>query len=162
MSKFRLLGMNPSYEPQKWNNAREASCYMYAMNAHCNSFYLVGGLLAIKYRNYSLVCRENAPDEVMIRTLKREAKEIFHYELEETTDLFSVPKGNRFKIYFSREYHSGYYHFYRQDRNGKWSHKDVSQLPEVDEYFFAEISRRKEVRYPGARGWGFIVKKVGE
>lgn len=103
--KIRKLENPPRYNLEKWKYAMGAGCYPYAINVFLDEFYLVGDFLGNR-------CTEKISNEELIRTMKRELREIWNYQAAEV-DLRYECQENEFKIYLEREMHTGYYHFYR-------------------------------------------------
>ena len=128
-------------EYKKWKRKKGAGCYPYAMKVPIDKFCLIGDFVGNR-------CCSEVSNEVLIENLKKEAEEIFQYKIEETT-LDSPIKQNQFKVILVRIFHSGYYHFYRQNMDGTFTHKMPGELPlEVNE---------EEIRKDGCEIWVFLI-----
>ena len=118
---IRVLEETPDYNPEEWVDFLDAGCYPYVLNMKVNKFFLIGDLIG-------KTCTSTTSDEVLIETLKEELETIMDYEVKEVDIRVQHKKGEK-KIYLHRFNHSGHYHLYRQDSDGKWSHKYPAQLP---------------------------------
>lgn len=148
-TKYRKLGGNVKFEPKKWREALSASCYCYAIDVKSENFILVGEFIGKK-------CNEKVSDEELIRILKEEL-EFLDYEPKEVEVDYKTKPGE-FKIYLERDFHSGYYHFYREDEDGTWSDKRPEELPKKQPMFLDEIKNRKVSVYSPS-GWCFKLKE---
>ena len=63
----------------------------------------------------------------MVKILKEEL-EVLGYNAEEIDVEDSISE-DEMKIYLQRETQTGYYHFFREDADGLWSHKYPDELP---------------------------------
>lgn len=113
-------------EPRVWKENKNASCYLYAINVAINEYLLVGELIGEK-------CTKDTSDKRLIKILKKELKFI-GYQVEETRRNIKL-KENELKICIARDSDTGYYHFFRQDDNGIWTHKFPEEFPEVTEFY---------------------------
>lgn len=111
----------PKYRPNKWKHAIKAGCYPYALDLFQNEFFLVGDLLGKR-------CDSSVSDEQLIDTLMEEL-EVIGFDVVEIEYIDEKISANEFKIYLQRDFHSGYYHFLRQDEDGEWSHKSPNKIP---------------------------------
>lgn len=110
----------PKFQPSKWENARGAGCYPYAINIQKNEFFVVGELIGKK-------CTSKISDETLVETLIEELNSIGYFVKEISIE--EEIKENEQKIYLQREKQTGFYHFLRQDSDGLWSHKYPNELP---------------------------------
>ena len=110
----------PKFQPSRWENARGAGCYPYALNLLKNEFFVVGELIGKR-------CTEKTSDEILLKTLTEELNSVGY--LVEEISIEEKIKENEQKIYLQREKQTGYYHFLRQDVDGLWSHKYPNELP---------------------------------
>ena len=110
----------PKFQPSRWENARRAGCYPYAINLLKNEFFVVGELIDKK-------CTEKTSDEILLKTLTEELNSVGY--LVEEISIEDDIKENEQKIYLQREEQTGFYHFLRQDSDGIWSHKYPNELP---------------------------------
>ena len=110
----------PKFQPSKWENAKRAGCYPYAINLQKNEFFVVGEFIGKR-------CTEKTSNEDLVKTLKDELNAIGYVVKEISVE--DIIKDDEMKIYLQREEHTGYYHFLRQDSDGLWSHKYPNELP---------------------------------
>lgn len=153
LEELRKLKNPPEFEPEKWGIAIRTGCYNYAINVLAEKFYLIGDFIDNR-------CTENTSDEELVATLKRELKEVFHYQVEETSRESKIGK-KQFKICMVRDIHTGYYHLYRLDRDGIWSDKIPNDIPlKSDEYdiFGSEGQEDK----PFSNLWIFLLTDLEE
>ena len=108
-----------------------------------NKFCLIGEFIGNP-------CTGITPDEELIETLKKEIEEIFEYKLIET-DRETIPVDNQFKVILVRDFHSGYYHFYRQNSNGVLTDKIPGELP--------MLATEREIFVGNKQIWLFLVTK---
>lgn len=149
---YRQLNTKPKFEPLAWRDARETGCYYYAINVKCDRFTLVGDIL------YG-ICTRKTSDNVLLETLIEELTKIFNYEVREGSIYDKVEK-DEFKIYLEREVHTGYYHFFRQDKYGIWSEKFPGELPKIYLGFEKYVRKQQKiVNCNSTKGWCFILKR---
>lgn len=131
-----LSGYEPAYEPEKWNNDpavyKAANCYSYFANRidgnmvsacrknnhkECRQFFPQPG--ALNGDRFALNASERRSCDVVDRLIRSDIKGLqpstFYAKCPAGTSkgALVVDKGND-------------YHFYRQDSDGMWSHKDGS------------------------------------
>lgn len=132
-----------SFRPNRWKHFLKAGCYPYALNLEINDFFLIGDF--IKKR-----CDYSVSDEFLKNVLLEELS-FLGYTPQETEIDFAL-NSNQLKIYLTRDTHSGYYHFYRQDNDGMWSHKDVNRIP-------VRITSLEDTINKLSTGWCFVLTK---
>jgi hypothetical protein len=118
-SLFEYRSIPSVFEPDFWQKYINATCYTYVLNIITNERFYVGDI----YR------RERAEktwdNNKLIECLTEELEYLGFcvrlVDLNEKTDYQ--------KICMVRSPEIGYYHFYRQDSDGLWSHKRPNQLP---------------------------------
>lgn len=147
MKVLRKLENPPTFSVEEWGEGIATGCYNYAINVLANDFYLVGDFIGNR-------CTEYTTDEELIDTLISELEEKFYYKVEETTRKVK-PKENQFKICLLRDFHTGYYTFYRQNVDGTWSCKIPSDIPQIEkeESIFSGSSNG----YTNPKIWIFLV-----
>ena len=112
----------PKFEPERWRKYLEASCYVYALNLPLNKMVLIGSFIGN-------VCKSDTPDDEIDRVLKEEVSYIFDYDIEEITEDYPLKIGQK-KIFIERNKY-GFYHMFREDEGGIWSHKMPGGLPQL-------------------------------
>lgn len=149
---YRQLSTEPKFEPLAWRDAKETGCYYYAINVKCDRFTLVGDILGGR-------CTEKTSDYDLIGNFKRRLTKIFNYEVREG-DIYDKTEKDEFKIYLEREFHTGYYHFFRQDKYGIWSEKFPGELPKIYFGFERYVKKHQEsVNFNMPKGWCFILRR---
>ena len=149
---YRQLNKMPKFEPLAWRDARETGCYYYAINVKCDRFTLVGNILYGR-------CTKKTSDNVLLETLIEELTKIFNYEVR-VGDIYDQAEKDEFKIYLEREVHTGYYHFFRQDKYGTWSEKFPGELPKIYLGFEKYVRKQQKiVNCNSTKGWCFILKR---
>lgn len=130
-----LNGYEPEWDPKGWDDPaiyKSMNCYAYAMNFRdpglvakcrkngnqgCREFFPQPG--ALNGDRYALNARERRDCPVVEKLMISDVPEI------EKSDFYSKCPAGKSKIALVS--HKGEdYHFYRQDSDGKWSHKDGS------------------------------------
>lgn len=112
----------PAYLPNVWIKNIRGTCYTYALDIETNDRFYVGDLALGKRVNTKVSSSE------LIRLLLVELAAIGMepVEVRKEQELSS----GKWRICVSRTFEeSGYYHFYRLDTNGYWSHKRPDELP---------------------------------
>lgn len=141
----------PKYRPNRWKYAINAGCYPYAIDMFQNEFFLVGDLIGKR-------CDNKVSNEQLINTLIEELNEI-GYEVIEIEDANEKINSDEFKIYLQREEHTGFYHFFRQDVDGIWSHKYPFELPTRKDSLGNKILDPELMLEATVFGWCFRLKK---
>ena len=108
------------FNEQEWEKFKYASCYSYVLNLHINQCLLVGELIGKR-------CNVETSDENLIKVLKEEVQAI-GYNIQQI-EKEEIIKDNEFKICLTRDYTTDWYHFFRQDVDGFWSHKYPLEPP---------------------------------
>ncbi len=113
----------PKFYPKRFKGDRLKwqGCWPYALNAKYGYFAVVGDFIG-KRKKY------NATNEELISTIIEEG-EYFGLEIKQVDEEYK-PKKGEYIIYLKRGIHDGYYHFFRRDENGIWSHKHPGKIPE--------------------------------
>lgn len=117
----------PIYEPEKWNNnkyiRKSHNCYAYALDKidlrmakKCKNILKSG-----KTWKCPRIQPAGYPDNKSIKTCKTMEKRLMSDSIKKAG--LVVPKGY-YKIALTCKYDKTDYHFYRQDDNGLWSHKN--------------------------------------
>lgn len=114
-------GKKPKYRPNRWKHAIKAGCYPYALDLFQDEFFLVGDFIGKR-------CDCQVSDNQLIDTLLEELEEL-GFVVVEIEFVDERINENEFKIYLQRDFNTGYYHFFREDDNGIWSHKFPNELP---------------------------------
>lgn len=133
-------------ECEKWKDKLEAGCYPYALKIPINEFCLIGEFIGNP-------CTGITSEKELIETFKQEVQEIFNYKLEET-NWETIPKDNQFKVILVRDFHSGYYHFYRQNSEGVFTDKIPGELP--------MLATEREILGENKQIWFFLVENSRE
>lgn len=149
---YRQLTTKVKFEPLSWRDALETGCYCYAINVKCDRFTLVGDILGKR-------CTEKTSDYLLIETLKEELTKIFKFEVKEAS-IYDKTKKDEIKIFLEREVHTGFYHFYRQDKFRTWSEKFPGELPKIYLGFEKYVRKQQKiVNCNSTKGWCFILKR---
>lgn len=147
----KIRNDNLGFAPEKWSSLIEAGCYSYVLNLKINEFFLVGDFIGRR-------CTFKESKEVLIGILKEELRFIFKYEVKEIeTD--KVVEENERKIYLLRDRISGYYHFFREDSDRGWSHKNPQELPKQEYLKGQPIQDPKQLTSSSIEGWCFLLKQ---
>ena len=148
MTNLSKRNYPPKFQPQKWDNYSKTGCYTYALNIKKKAFFLVGDFIG-KRCTY----RTNVKD--LLKTFRLEVKTLgFSVREIQLEDLEHLKPGE-YAIYLKRDKQIGYYHFFRRDSNGVWSHKHPDEDPEEidlmeEEYVYTDNFF--------VRGWLFALK----
>ncbi len=113
----------PRFEPERWRGCVEASCYAYALNVRVNKLVLIGDFIGRR-------CTSDTSDGELDEVLMEELECIFDYEAEEITDEKERLKAGQRRIFIEKSVHTGFYHMFREDEGGIWSHKMPGGLPQ--------------------------------
>lgn len=135
------LEVPKKYCQQDWENFLNATCYTYALNLLTNERLYIGDIY-LKKR-----IATSCSDQEVISALIKEAEAI-GYSISETTENEKVKK-DELKICIVREDTVGYYHLYREEREGFWTHKKPMELPNNIGYDGKVIYNPKEAVEPG-------------
>lgn len=144
--------IRPEFIPEEWEKVIEAGCYPYALDMQINKKVLIGDFIG-KH------CTENVPDEILINTLIEELNYL-GYEVRVGDSLSRKLQEGEKRIFLQRDFHTGYYHLMRQDKDGLWSHKYPGELPkyfECEGYINGNPVAMAEVF---SEGWCFCLKKI--
>lgn len=117
-----LSGSEPSYEPDKWNKNKNIldshNCYAYALNQRVSK--RKGKPQPGYFAHYDHISNKEYQDcSSFLNRLKKDTPSLY------VTD-FETPCKKGFYKNFIAVAKDGYdhdYHFYREDKNGYWSHK---------------------------------------
>ena len=115
-----MTGYEPPYEPTKWNNNSRIrdnhNCYSYAFNdIHSKR---TGKAQPGYYANYPPINSSEYNCDAIYKRIKRDNPSVY-----KTTFKSKCGKGF-YKSFFALSLDRNTdYHFYRQDKNGLWSHK---------------------------------------
>lgn len=149
---YRTLKNPPEYDPTKWvAGAIDAGCYPYVIdNIYINKFLLIGDFLGDR-------CTSKTSNETLVVTLLKELRALGYRA--KLVDSRHIQKKEEILIYLKREVHTGFYHFYRKDKDGEWSHKDVGQAPARVENFYEKVYVNN-VKREGAYGWMILLEAL--
>lgn len=144
----------PTFHPKDWEKYSKTGCYTYALNIKTKEFKLIGDFIG-KRCTY----RTNVKD--LLKTFRLEVKTLgFSVRGIHLDDLEHLKPGE-FAIYLKRDKHIGYYHFFRRDDNGVWSHKHPDEDPEEIDLMEEEYVEEDN---SFLKGWLFALKskKIGD
>ena len=147
----KIVTKIPMYKPEKWKQTINAGCYTYVLNLFEDKFYLIGDFIGKR-------CKETVSDEKLIEVFIEEISEHFNCEIEEVDSNKQLEKG-KLKVYIQRHIHTGYYHFFRQDSNGFWSHKYPRELPTKVDSVGEVIENPDEMVDMPFVGWCFEISQ---
>lgn len=117
------------FDPEEWRACQYANCYVYALRLKLNASKLIGDFIG-----HRVTCSDSIDTQIAV--LFKELEMLgFMAEECEPTDL--VDDETTIKIYIEWD-KNRQYHFYRQDEDGRWSHKarefapkNVNQFGEI-------------------------------
>ncbi len=116
-----MSGSEPKYEPNKWNNNYNIkdthNCYAYALNKIVSN--RLGKPQPGYYSRFPHLKDKDYACNVFLKRLKKDIPSLY------VTKFNGKCKKNYYKAFiaFDPKKNDHDYHFYRQDSNGKWSHK---------------------------------------
>lgn len=116
------LGENnypPDFDPEKWEECLAATCYSYALDFRIDVGILIGDLIESRVRKSDSIAEQL---DILMEEL-READLCVDF-----CDTLDLVEEGFLKIYIEWN-DAGEYHFYRQDSDGRWSHKSAGNLP---------------------------------
>lgn len=118
--KSPLSGSEFEYDPNKWNNnyniKNNQNCYSYALNHIISD--RKGKAQPGYYANYPPIDESEYNCESIFKRIKHDNPSIYK------TDFTSKCQKGYYKAYYVLALGNDTdYHFYRQDKNGNWSHK---------------------------------------
>lgn len=136
----------PKFTSKKWKKFLQSGCYSYALDLPMNEYALIGDFIDKR-------CSFSVGDDELLAVLKEELSTIFEYQIEEV-NIDAKTGRNEKKILLKRDIQTGFYHFFREDKGGKWSHKTMNKLPErINKEDI--ISKKEEL----ATSWCFLLKR---
>jgi hypothetical protein len=125
-----ISGSEPKYNPKKWNDNIKIkgnhNCFSYMLDA--SSVFSTGKAQPGYSAGYPSLKHSDYDCNTFLKRLKKDAPSLY------TTTLNVPCKKGFHKAFIAMDDHTDHtdYHFYRQDRNGFWSHKpgltDVTNL----------------------------------
>ncbi len=128
-----------------WCNYKNSSCYSYALNVFTNDRLYVGDLL-----NKRISCFDS--DEYLIWTMSQEVS-LLGGVLSKCSNEIALTN-SEFKICLVREsVGRRFYHFFRQEEDGFWSHKMPMELPQ---FFDGNGNRISDPIKCAERGYDFV------
>ena len=144
-----LLGENdypPEFDPIEWEEYPRATCYSYALGLKIDEGFLIGDFIGKRVTQSDSMYEQI---DVLIEEL--EMLDLY----VDTCDTMDVVEEGFLKIYIEWN-EKGEYHFYRQDIDGKWSHKASGKSPkQYDEQGFLILNPEEIAK----KGKCFIISR---
>lgn len=138
--KYKIQ-VSKGYTKDDWCDYLNATCYTYALNVFTNERLYVGDI----YLNNRVDTASS--DDDLIKSLIQEI-ELFGVTVIKC-DRNEKINDDEFLFCMVREETLGYYHFYRLERDGFWTHKKPMELPDNVGYDGNIIYNPEEAVEPG-------------
>lgn len=129
------------YRQENWGGYLNATCYTYALNVFTDDRLYVGDIYLDSRVDTS--CSNEKLIELLIQEVEMFGVNISRCDKDEKVG------DNEFLICMVREDSVGYYHFYRLEEDGFWTHKKPMELPNNIGYDGEIIYNPEESVEPG-------------